>query len=132
MKNHTPHLILTPIVSRKSELLFTYEYSLQSFENDLSVYQLINIFINNSHNQYKIINKIARYSLLYRYFKPVARVSQNLQFYSITFNRIIITIYINVYIYLNMSKFHINLQGDDQGCGSWIWLKLQEVHLYDK
>ena len=24
------------------------------------------------------------------------------------------------------------LQGDDQGCGSWIWLKLQEVLLYDK
>ena len=23
-------------------------------------------------------------------------------------------------------------QGDDQGCGSWIWLKLQEVFLYDK
>ena len=25
-----------------------------------------------------------------------------------------------------------NSQGDDQGCGSWIWLKLQEVLLYDK
>ena len=25
-----------------------------------------------------------------------------------------------------------HLQGDDQGCGSWIWLKLQEVLLYDK
>ena len=25
-----------------------------------------------------------------------------------------------------------DLQGDDQGCGSWIWLKLQEVLLYDK
>ena len=26
----------------------------------------------------------------------------------------------------------LNLQGDDQGCGSWIWLKLEEVLLYDK
>ena len=25
-----------------------------------------------------------------------------------------------------------NSQGDDQGCGSWIWLKLQEILLYDK
>ena len=27
---------------------------------------------------------------------------------------------------------YVHSQGDDQGCGSWIWLKLQEVLLYDK
>ena len=38
----------------------------------------------------------------------------------------------NTELVSNVPLDAMHLQGDDQGCGSWIWLKLQEVLLYDK
>ena len=34
--------------------------------------------------------------------------------------------------YEELASLVMNSQGVDQGCGSWIWLKLQEILLYDK
>ena len=34
--------------------------------------------------------------------------------------------------FYKITKLPIYLQGEHQGCGSWIWLKLQEVLLHHK
>ena len=45
--------------------------------------------------------------------------------------KIILMEIMNVKFLDSLNYLHMS-QGDDQGCGSWIWLKLQEVLSYNK